>query len=250
MEKTAKTAFFILLLLLVPLSRLCAADPEWINTPHYEKDGIEMLMEGTAVINTGQGWETYNFAFQPYMQLDTTHITAYTGIQLTSGMYDWAVGATYWPLIQNRIKAGISANYNMNYYDNISLTHNVMLGGSIDARPSSWLGIKSSLFVMAKARSVFAIDTYDKFLHSITLAFNVEADIYLPYGITAYASLASYERYRYMLAIAPSFTFGVSKQLPRNFYAGLEAAARYTDFFTGSAFYDGCEIRIFAGRRF
>ncbi len=250
LEKRAKTATLILLLLLAPLSEMFSEEVAWTEMRHYERDGVDMLLEGTAAINTGQGWETYYFAFQPYFQLDTTHVTAFAGLQLTSGTYDMTGGVIYWPLVGTVVKAGISARYNMNYYDNICLTHNILLGGSLEARPLSWLGFKASLSAMLKSRSIFAIDDDRSFLHQLSYAFSGEIDIYLPYEIMAYFSLATYERYRYMLAVAPSFTLGATKQLPHKFYAGLEGVARYTDFFTASTFYDSCEIRIFAGRTF
>ena len=250
MEKTAKTTTLTLLLLLATLTGLSAEGTARTETAYYNKDGLEMLLEATAAVNTGQGWETSYFAFQPYFQLDTTHLTAYTGIQLTKGTYDLLGGVTFWPYVGNKVRAGLNARYNMDYYDHISLTHNIMLGGSLEARPASWLGFKATLDAMLKSRSIFAIDTYDEYLHQLTYAFSGEMDIYMPVGFTAYLSIATYERYRYKLAVAPSFTLGATKQLPRKFYAGLEGSVRYTDFFTASTYYDGCEIRLFAGRSF
>ena len=250
MKNTAKTTTLIFILLLVPLTGLFAERTAGKNTAYYTKDGLEMLFEGTAAINTGQGWETCNFAFQPYFQMDTTHMTAYTGIQLTKGTYDLLGGITFWPGVGNKVRAGLNARYNMNYYDHISLTHNIMLGGVLEARPASWLGFKATLDAMLKSRSIFAIDTHKEFLHQITYAFSGEVDIYMPAEFMLYFSVASYERYRYMLAVAPSFTLGGTKQLPHKFYAGLEGSVRYTDFFTSSTFYDGSEIRLFVGRRF
>ena len=250
MEKTAKTTTLILILLLAPLTGLFAEGTAGKDTAYYTKDGLEMLLEGTAAVNTGQGWETSYFEFQPYFQLDTTHMTAYTGIQLTKGTYDMLGGITFWPAVGNKVRAGLNARYNMSYYDHISLTHNIMLGGVLEARPASWLGFKATLDAMLKSRSIFAIDTHDTFLHQLTYAFSGELDLYMPGEFMAYFSVATYERYRYKLAVAPSFTLGATKQLPRKFYAGLEGSARYTDFFTASTYYDGCEFRLFVGRSF
>lgn len=252
MKKTAGTLSFMLLLILLHATRLSAeeASSSWFDTPHYERDGVAMRVEGTAVANTGQGWETYYFAMQPYFQLDTTHITAYTGMQLTSGSFDLTGGLSVYPWVWNILKVGFAARYNLNYYNDISLTHNILLGAAAEVRPLSWFGAKASVSGLIKNRSIFAIDRTQPYLHNVCQAFSVELDFYLPWDITTYISVASYERYRYMVAVAPSFTLGVTKQFPKKFYGGLEAAVRYTDFFTASAFYDSCEIRLSVGRTF
>lgn len=249
-KKTVRIALLVPLLMLLPLAGLFAEEGGWLYTPHYERDGVTMFAEATAVANTGQGWETYYVAFQPYFQMDTTRITAFTGMQLTGGTFDLSAGATYWPWVWNVAKVGFSVRYNLNYYNDISLIHNILLGASMEARPFKWFGMKASVSGLIKNRSIFVIDSSRKYLHNFCQAFSVEADVYLPYDIMAYFSVASYERYRYMMAVAPSFTLGGTKQLVNNFYAGLEVAVRYTDFFTASTFYDGCEIRIMAGRSF
>ena len=246
----AKIRSLLPLILFLPLAPLSAAGADWLGSPHFDRDGVDMQVEGTVVANTGQGWESYYVAVQPSFQMETAHVSAFTGMQLASGTFDLTGSLTVWPWIWKLAKLGINARYNLNYYNDISLTHNVLLGAAVETRPLSWLGAKASVSAMAKNRSVFAIDQSVKYLPSFCQAFSVELDFYLPYEFMAYFSVASYERYRYMAAIAPSFTFGATKQLPQKFYAGLEAAFRYTDFFTASTFYDGCEIRISAGRKF
>ena len=237
-----------LLVLLVP--GIKSAAQQWADSAHYQQDGVSMQAEGTVVVNTGQGWESYYAAFQPYFQMDTTHLDLYTGMQLASGTFDLTAGLNVWPWVWKLAKLGFSGRYNLNYYDDISLTHNLLLGAAVETRPLSWLGAKASVSGLFKKRSIFAIDSERPYLHNICQAFSVELDFYLPYEITAYLSVASYERYRYMMAVAPSFTLGVTKQLPHDFYAGLETAVRYTDFFTASTFYDSCEIRISGGWKF
>ena len=222
----------------------------WMATPHYQKDGVDMLLEGTVVSNTGQGWETYYVAVQPYFQVDTTHITAYSGMQLTSGAFDLTGGVTVYPWVWKLAKVGFAGRYNLNYYNDISLTNNFLFGGAVETRPFSWIGAKASVSALIKSRSIFAIDDTQPYLHNICQAFSVELDFYLPLDIMAYVSVASYERYRYMVAVAPSFTLGATKQFASKFYGGIEAAVRYTDFFTASAFYDSCEIRLTVGRTF
>lgn len=250
LEKFCRTTLLVGLLSLLALSGLFAEGEGWLYEPHYEREGVTMFAEGTIAANTGQGWETYYVAAQPYFQMDTTRITAFTGMQLTGGTFDLTAGVTYWPWVWKVAKVGFSARYNLNYYNDISLTHNILLGASLETRPLKWFGMKASVSGLVKNRSIFAIDSSRKYLHNLCQAFSVEADVYLPYDIMAYFSVASYERYRYMMAVAPSFTLGGTKQLVNNFYAGLELAVRYTDFFTASTFYDGCEIRIMAGRSF
>jgi hypothetical protein len=250
LEKTAKTTSLILILLLAPLMGLFADDGERRDASYYRRDGLDLMVEGSGVINTKQGWETYYFAFQPYLQLDTTHLTAYGGLQLTNAAYDFSGGLTVWPLVGNKARAGISARYNMSYYDGISLTHNILLGGTLETRFCSWLGMKTSLFAMLKRRSVFAIDEEKEFLNSLTFAFSGELDFFLPGDSSIYLSVASYERYRYMIAVAPSFTLGTNVKVGDGFHVGVEGTVRYTDFFTASTYYDGCEVRIFVGRTF
>ncbi len=252
MKKIAKTVHFMLLFILLQASGLFAEEnaPSWFDSPHYRKDGVSMRADGTAVINTGQGWESYYFAFQPYFQMDTTHISLYTGMQLTKGTFDFTGGLDVWPWVWNTVKLGFSGRYNLNYYNDISLTHNIMIGGAIELRPCSWFGAKGSVSGLIKNRSIFAIDNTNKYIHNFCHAFSIETDFYLPYEIMAYFSLASYERYRYMVSIAPSFTFGVGKQLAHNVYTNLETSFRFTDFFTASTFYDSCEIRLSVGRKF
>ncbi|MBQ9539664.1 MAG: hypothetical protein IJU95_10390 [Treponema sp.] len=235
---------------MIYLTGLFAQNLQDIEQSCFYKDGMEMFAEGTAVVNTGQGWETYYFAVQPYFQLDTTKVTAYTGMQITKGTFDLTLGAAFFPWVWDKMRVGFSARYNLDYYNDTSLSHNFLPGANLEVRPTSWFALKGSVSCMFKSRSIFAIDSSNKYLHSICQAFSIETDFYLPYEIMAYFSVASYERYRYMTAVAPTFTLGATKQFAKNFHAGLEAAVRYTDFFTTSTFYDGCEIRLSVGRKF
>ncbi len=252
MKYPARSVSFLLFLILLHTAGLSAqeAPSSWSGTPHYRRDGVDMQLEGTVVANTGQGWESYYVAVQPYFQLDTTHITAYTGMQLTSGTFDLTGGLSVYPWVWKLAKVGFAGRYNLNYYNDISLTNNFLLGAAAEVRPLSWIGAKASVSALFKSRSIFAIDRTQPYLYDLCQAFSVELDFYLPWDITTYISVASYERYRYMVAVAPSFTLGATKQLPRDFYAGIEAAVRYTDFFTASAFYDSCEIRLTGGWKF
>ncbi len=250
MKTTIKVLQILIFLLSLHASGLYAEESARKDTEYFRRKGVNMLAEATAVANTGQGWETYYFAVQPYFQMDTTHLSLYTGMQLTKGTFDFTGGVDVWPWVWNMVKLGFSARYNLNYYDDISMTHNILVGGAAEVRPFRWFGAKASVSGLLKNRSIFAIDNANEYIRNFCHAFSVEADLYLPYDITAYFSVASYERYRYMVAVAPSFTLGVKKQLVNNFYAGLETAVRFTDFFTASTFYDGCEIRLSAGRTF
>ena len=243
------TALFLLLSLLPAVALHAQDDTADEAVSYYQKDRIALTAEGTAVANTGQGWEAYYFAVQPYFQVDTTRLTAYTGMQLTKGTFDLTGGVGVYPLVGRNGRAGFFARYNLNYYDDTSLAHNVLVGTDLAAR-GKWFGIKATVAALIKNRSIFSIDSDRTYLPSICQAFSVEADVYFPFGMTFYLSVASYERYRYMMAVAPSFTAGIKQEIYKNFYVGLEGAVRYTDFFTSSTFYDGCEIRLSVGRTF
>lgn len=244
-----------LLTALLVLSLFCcintfAKDTEWSNTPHFSHQGFDFKAEGGFAVNTGESWEKYRFAFQPYFQMDSDKSTLYAGFQFGEGTIDAMGGMTLWPWVWNRMRVGVGTRYSFNRYDNISLTHNMIVSGEIEARPFKRFGVKFLYGNMLKSRRIFAIDDAQRYIHNFTFVFSTQTDFYLPYDMKVSLIMASYERYRYMLAVAPSFTLALSKRWANGLSVTFEDTARYTDFFTASTYYDGSEFRLLIGWEF
>ncbi len=220
------------------------------KTDYFTKDHLGIKYELGLAFNSQEGWETYNASLQPYIQVDSTKITLYSGMQVAKGDFDFTGGAVLWPLVRRNIRVGAGARYNFNWYDNLSYSHNVYLGSYFEARPGKWFGVKFDIGYMAKARCIKAIEDYTKYLKYHMLGFCVEADFYLPYNFMVYTKISSYELYRYMVNIAPTFTIGITETTTYPYYISVELNTRYTDFFTSSTFLDSRELRILLGAQF
>lgn len=198
-------------------------------------------------MNSGDGFEPYRFMMQPYFQIDNKYLQAYAGIQAANEMWHATAGAVAWPLRWNRIRLGAGLIYHFNYFEDISLCHDLMLNIHFETRPAYWLGIKLNTGYFHKARKIFAVEDYVGYIENNSVDFSLETDFYLPYNITMYTRVSSYELFRYMVFCAPSFTFGVSKSLGKRVDLTFETTTRYIDFFTVSARYDDSEMRFVMG---
>lgn len=200
-----------------------------------------------AGLNTGDGYEPYTFMAQPYFMLDTTYFQAYGGVQLADDMLHVTAGTVFWPLRQNRFRLGGGIVYHFNYFDDISLCHDLLFNVHFETRPAYWFGLKMTTGYFFKARKIFAVEKDIGFIRNNSIDVSIETDFFLPYNITLFTRVSSYEMFRYMVFCAPSFTFGVNKALGRRVDFTFETTSRYIDFFTASTRYDDTEMRFIVG---
>ena len=216
---------------------------------YFSIDGFQPALSLTFGVNDGKGFEHYRFLYQPQFELSSTYMSASAGLRAADRSLDAMTAGIWWPLRTARLRAGAGARYHFYYNDGKSTTHDILAGAYFEARPAAWFGLHIDTSYMFKARSLLEVEDSTTLLnHSI--AFALKMDFHLPADISLHAGISSYEAFRYNVLCAPSFSAGISYEPQNmNLFFACEAVARYTDFFTNSAYYDSSEFRLTVGVR-
>ncbi len=242
-----KKALLLFGLLLLTFHSLWAASDSRKKDRYYDFDSPEITFNLSLGMNSGDGFEPYTFMAQPYAQIDTTYFQLYSGVQMSGDIFHATTGGAFWPLRLRMMRLGAGFVYHFDYFDDVSLCHDLLFNLHYEVRPSYWLELKVSFGYFHKARKIFAVSDYIGYITNNSVDFSIESDFYLPYEIKLYTRMSSYEMFRYMVFCAPSFTFGVTKSLGKRLDLTFETTSRYIDFFTVSARYDDTEMRFILG---
>lgn len=242
-----KKVFPLLLLVLLGISSAWTASDSRKKSDYYDYDNTDVTFNISAGINSGSGFEPYTFMAQPYAQIDTKYFQLYTGVQMSGEIFHATTGGVFWPLRLRKMRLGAGMVYHFNYFDDVSLCHDLLFNLHYEVRPTYWLGFKMNAGYFYKARRIFAVSDYVGYIKNNSVDFSIETDFFLPYSITLYTRISSYEMFRYMVFCAPSFSFGITKSLGKRLDLTFETTSRYIDFFTVSARYDDTELRLIMG---
>jgi len=200
--------------------------------------------------NNGTGFEPFRDTAQFIYTFDMPEASAKTGIQLTSGTFDFTADGIWWFARGNKIRTGIGALYHYLLYEKISATNDFMGGLNMEIRPFSFFTISMEIDGQYKMDQIFAVKSHSPWITNFNPAFRFRLTYAPGNGAELYSEVASYEYFRYMLFFAPSFTFGAAYHWPDGVWAGMEIVPRYVDMMTISAYYDCTEIRAYFGFTF
>ncbi len=232
--------FYLTILCLIPVFSTEAES-------FFDREGIQHTLRLGLGVNSGQGFEPYKTMIQPEFTIESEKLSFFGGSQIANKMLNFTVQGVWWPWHSQKVRFGAGGLFNYNLFFETSQTNNIMPGLFLEVRPATFFGLKMDVDCLFKFRDIFAIDEYKKWLYSWCGGLNLELDLYLPGEFMVYSKISSYEMYRYMMFMAPSFTFGISETKTKPFSFTLEASVRYTDFFTSSNYYDSTEIRLMMG---
>ena len=199
--------------------------------------------------NNGTGFEPFRTTAQFLYTFEVPSADVSAGMQMTSATFDFTSEGIWWFARGTRIRTGTGLVYHYLLLDNISATNDFMLSMYMQIRPFRPLMVDLNAGIQYKIDQVFAVKEEIPWLQNCNPAFRIRLCCMLGQS-ELYSEIASYETFRYMLFLAPSFTFGALYRWPDGVWAGTELCVRYTDMMTLSAYYDSTEIRAYLGLRF
>ncbi len=243
MQKKKKVLAFLFIFLLFFAKTFSIESKNYFEYP-------EPLLEASLSygFNSQEGFETYISFLQPFVYVNTSHFSAFTGMQINKGSFDFTSSGIFWPFHTERLRVGLGLDYHYNYYDAVSRTNDFIINTYFQTRPFQKFGIDLSLGYLFKARTIFAIEDYKPILWSRCPAISIKANFYPVDSVNLFFKASSYEAFRYFIFLAPSFTFG-TKVCPKDskLFIAYDVTFRYVDFFTLSTYFDGKEYRLTIG---
>ena len=213
-----------------------------------EKADFTQAVTGIFVANTGQGFEPYHLALEAAYTLDTETLSATGAVKAAKGDLQFTAKCIWLPLGINTewmsLKLGAGLIYNFDAYLPYSISNNLLPGAYLHFAPGKHWCLTADISYFFKGRTLFAIADKNPLLVNSTIAFRLRNDFFINEAFGAYLEVSSYELFRYMILCAPSLTLGGTFNTGNSLSFALEATARFTDFFTVSAYYDSTEVRF------
>ena len=194
------------------------------------------------IYNTGDGFDTYQLAFEFGYTYESQNLSALAAGFLGEEDYQFTARAVCWPFKWSRGRMGLGAKYNFTYFQDLSITNNLLAGFWVETQPVSWFCLKVNTVSLCKLRTIFAIKDDNPVLVNNTLGFDVSLHFYPISWFEFYTAIQTHELFRYNLLGSPALCLGSVFHLSSLQEFGAEAKVRYTDFFTNSAMYDSCEF--------
>lgn len=207
---------------------------------------ISQSFTGIVITDTGKGFEPYELGLGASYGIWNDSFDAIVALKLAVGDLQLSTRGIYYPLNfdKNKIKLGCGLTYNLTAYLPYSITNNIIPSVFFSWQPVPNYRLSFDIGYFLKLRSVFAVAEKTPVILNSTGALALKNEFFFPNGFSAYINLSSYELFRYMILCAPSASFGVTYWNGQHLHLTLEATARFTDFFTVSAYYDSTEVKF------
>ncbi|MBP5695340.1 MAG: hypothetical protein J6X11_01700 [Treponema sp.] len=196
------------------------------------------------IYNTGDGFDTYQLAFQFGYTYENQKASALAAGFLGEDNYQFTAEGVWWPFRWSKGKMGLGTIYNITYFPELSITNNLMAGFWLETRPAKWFCLKVDTVSLCKLRTIFAIKDDNPVLVNNTFGFDLSMHFYPLSWYEFYAAVKTHELFRYNLLGSPALCLGSVFHLSALQEFAAEAKVRYTDFFTNSAMYDSCEFAL------
>ena len=203
-------------------------------------------IELSAGYNTASAFESYSFFGNLKFLLDSEKVRIRTGLQYGSGNVDFSNSFVYWPLRFSCVRLGLGLIYNLEFFLDISMTHNLLPGFYLECRPCSWFSFDFMLSFFIKGRTIYALKDDCPLLMNYSAATGFNFNFYLPYNIALFLGMNSCEDFRYMVLGASSFSAGISYVLNDSWSFYFTGTARYVDFFFLSSAFEDAEFKLSA----
>ena len=198
----------------------------------------------TPIYNTGNGFDPYQLAFEFGYTYESEKETALAAGFLGEEDYQFTAQGIWWPFRWSKGRMGLGAKYNFTYFQELSITNNILAGFWLETQPVSWFSLKVNTVSLYKMRTIFAIRDTNPVLTNLTMGFDFALHFYPFYWYEFYTAIRTHEFFRYNLLGSPALCAGSVFHLSALQELGAEARVRYTDFFTNSAMFDSCEFAL------
>ena len=189
-------------------------------------------------LNTLEGFSSAQWIFDAAYNIYNDNFSANCGFEAKYGNFQFTFKPLFWFFKMQKFKIGANIIYNLDFYQNISVTSNILLGVDLFWNPIKWYKISFTADYFLKLRTIHAIEAYKPCLVNNTLAFVFSNTFILPKNFSVILELSSIEPFRLLILGAPSFTIGTMYSIKNKIDIIAKATVRYIDFFTISSHYE------------
>lgn len=179
------------------------------------------------------------------LALDMNEIKANFGNSYKSGQTDVSTNVIYAPTFFNCFNVGAETILHFVDYKDVFVEFDFLSGIYLSYHTAKKFDCMLNFLYHGKAARIFAIQDEVPWLKNNTIAFKTEVNFRPIEKLNLNFSVSSYSAYRYMLWLAPDFSFSADYKFIDMFSIGSQIEIQYIDMFTLSSNLNSIDLRFY-----
>ncbi len=248
MQVFQKNRLILIVLLFIFSSKLISEVP--FKKVNFYSPKMKWAVTNGLSFENGADFAPMTSSVDISVDLNMNEIKANIGSLMQPSQVDFSTEIIYWPTFFNCFNAGVGMIFHKMDYSKLFSEYDFLTGFYLSYHTKNKFDCMANFLYHGKAAKIEAIEDDVSLLKNSSIAFKTEVNFRPIKPLNLNLSISSYSQFRYMLFLAPDFSFSADYKFFDTFSIGSELEIQYIDLFTLSSNLNSIDLRFYGRLEF